>query len=66
MGAGHYANLVGRTYGKRKVFFDGIGSMVYHGTINATDTHWQEAGDLLFDSFELRYGDQLVMLKLAP
>lgn len=65
-GAGHYANLVGRTYGKRKVFFDGIGSMVYHGTINALDTHWQEAGDLLFDGFELYYGDQLVMLKLAP
>lgn len=66
MGCGSLANLVGRTYNKRKVFFDGYGSMVYHGTMNAVDNQWQEAGDLLFDGFELLYGDQLVMLKLAP
>ncbi|GAJ07311.1 unnamed protein product, partial [marine sediment metagenome] len=65
-GCGIYANLVGRTYGKRKVFFDGFGAMVYHNGVNALDTHWQEAGDLLWDGFEFRYGDQMVMLRLAP
>lgn len=63
---GHWANLVGRTYNKRKVFFDGVGNIVYHGTMNAVDNQWQEAGYLLFDGFELYYGDQLVMLQLAP
>lgn len=65
---GSWANLVGRTTNKRKVGFDYNGALVYRTGAEAGDAHFQEAGYLLFNgnTAATPYGDQLVMLQLAP
>ncbi|GAI83071.1 unnamed protein product [marine sediment metagenome] len=63
---GIYGNLIGKTAGQRTVHFDGVGELVYRPGSEATDAHLQPAGYLLFDGRVLTYGDQLVMLQLAP
>jgi hypothetical protein len=65
-----YATAMGAIANNRTLGFDGDGRCVYRIAAEA-DAFWQQAGYLLFDGVETKWGaitsgDQLAMLTISP
>lgn len=68
---GTWGNQIGATENKRIIGFDGVGAVVYRSGAEATDIFFQDAGYLLMDGVENKWGvitngDQLAMLTISP
>jgi len=68
---GSWGNQIGATANKRIIGFDGVGAVVYRDGAEATDIYFQDAGYLLMDGANNKWGaitngDQLAMLTISP
>lgn len=68
---GSWGNQIGATANKRKIGFDGIGAIVYRAGAEDVDIFFQNAGYLLMDGANNKWGpitngDQLAMLTISP
>lgn len=68
---GSWGSQIGATANKRIIGFDGVGAVVYRSGAETVDIFFQDAGYLLMDGVENKWGaitngDQLAMLTISP